>query len=379
VSRDPYEVLGVPPNADEKQVKTAFRSLARELHPDVNRHDPEAEEKFKEAAEAYEILSDPERREVYDRFGFAGLESRGYAPTAAGFGSFGDIFDAFFGGDPFGAFGGRFGRGGPGPVQGGDIAVEVEVSLEQAARGSTVDVQYDLVQPCERCRGNGAEPGTPIEDCPRCGGTGELRSVTRTAFGQLVRAQPCDACGGEGKVAVSPCGECGGRGRRAMRRRLGVEVPPGILDDQRIRLTARGHAGERGGPPGDLYVLVRVTEDERFLRDGNDLVSVVDVPAPDAALGTRVRVDTLDGEQEVEVPPGTQPGTVVVLRGQGMPTLGRGRRGDQRVVLNVVVPSRLSARQRELLEELRESLGDDNLRGAEEDSLLSKVRRALGG
>ena len=347
----------------------------------MNRHDPEAEEKFKEAAEAYEILSDADRRRIYDRFGFEGLESRGFAPSAAGFGSFSDIFDAFFGGDPFGAFGGRgFGRGGgPGPVHGGDIAVEVEVTLEQAARGAEVDVQYDAVQPCERCHGNGAEPGTPIETCPRCGGAGELRSVTRTAFGQLVRAHPCDHCGGEGKMAKTPCSECSGAGRRAVRRSLTVDVPAGILDEQRIRLTGRGHAGERGGPPGDLYVLVRIAADERFLRDGSDLVSVVDVSAPDAALGTRVAVSTLDGEEEIEVPAGTQPGTVVVLRGRGMPTLGRGRRGDQRVVLNVVTPGHLSKRQRELLEELRDSLTGENLRGAGEESLFAKVRRALGG
>ena len=376
---DPYEVLGVARDADAKEIKRAFRTLARELHPDVNRHDPEAEEKFKEAAEAYEILGDDERRGIFDRYGFEGLDSRGYAPTAAGFGSFADIFDAFFGGDPFGAFGGRggFGRG-PGPVHGGDVAVEVEVTLDQAARGAEVEVQYDAVQPCERCHGNGAEPGTPIEECPRCGGTGELRSVTRTAFGQLVRAHACDGCGGEGKVAATPCGECAGRGRRAVRRTLRVDVPAGILDEQRIRLTGRGHTGERGGPPGDLYVLVAVAEDERFLRDGNDLVTVVDVPAPAAALGTRVKVPTLDGEEEVEVPAGTQPGTVVALRGYGMPTLGRGRRGDQRVVLNVVIPGNLSRRQRELLEELRDSLGPDNLRNAREESLLTKVKRALG-
>ena len=279
--RDPYDVLGVGRDADERQIKRAFRALARELHPDVNSHDPEAEEKFKEAAEAYEILSDGERRATYDRFGFEGLDSRGFASSAQGFGSFADIFDAFFGGDPFGA---AFGRG-PGRVQGGDVAVAVEVSLEEAARGNTVDIAYDLVDTCERCGGSRAEPGTPVETCSRCGGAGRVRAVTRTAFGQLVREQACDVCGGEGRVPEEPCRECGGRGRRAVRRTLEVDVPAGIADEQRIRLAGRGHAGERGGPPGDLYVLVRVTEDERFVRDGNDLVTVVDVPAPAAALG----------------------------------------------------------------------------------------------
>jgi molecular chaperone DnaJ len=373
VRRDPYEVLGVPRDADEKQVKRAFRVLARELHPDVNSHDPEAEEKFKEAAEAYEILSDAERRATYDRFGFEGLDSRGFASTAHGFGSFADIFDAFFGGDPFGA---AFGRG-PGRVQGGDVAVAVEVSLEEAARGTTVDVAYDVVDTCERCGGSRAEPGTPVETCSRCGGAGRVRAVTRTAFGQLVREQACDVCGGEGRVPAEPCRECGGRGRRAVRRTLELDVPAGIADEQRIRLAGRGHAGERGGPPGDLYVLVRVTEDERFLRDGNDLVTVLDVPAPAAALGATLTVATLDGEERIEVAPGTQPGAVITLRGRGMPTIGRGHRGDQRVVLNVVIPRNLSGRQAELLQELRDSLTDENLREPAAESLVGKLKRAF--
>ena len=372
--RDPYEVLGVARDAKDTEIKKTFRRVARELHPDVNRHDPEAEEKFKEAAEAYEILSDAERRTTYDRFGFEGLDSRGYASQAHGFGSFADIFDAFFGGDPFGA---TFGRGGGGRIQGGDIAVEVEVSLADAARGKTVEVAYELVDTCEHCHGNGAEPGTPIEACPTCGGAGRVRAVTRTAFGQLVREQACETCGGEGRIPSEPCRECGGRGRRAVRKSLQVDIPAGIADEQRIRLSGRGHAGERGGPPGDLYVLVRVAEDERFLRDGSNLVTVVDVPAPAAALGTTVSVPTLDGDEEIEVAPGTQPGSVVTLKGRGMPTIGRGRRGDQQVVLNVVIPRNLSKRQTELLEELRTSLTAENLEERSDESLLSKVRRAL--
>jgi molecular chaperone DnaJ len=355
--RDPYEVLGVAREAGDGEIKKSFRRLARELHPDVNRHDPGAEEKFKEAAEAYEILSDAERRATYDRFGFEGLDSRGYASQAHGFGSFADIFDAFFGGDPF--------------------AVEVEVSLADAATGRTVEVAYELVDTCEHCHGNGAEPGTPIETCPTCGGAGRVRAVTRTAFGQLVREQACESCGGDGRIPSQPCAECGGRGRRAVRKTLEVDIPAGIADEQRIRLSGRGHAGERGGPPGDLYVLVRVAEDERFLRDGSNLVTVVDVPAPAAALGTTVTVPTLDGDEEVEVPAGTQPGTVVTLRGRGMPTVGRGRRGDQQVVLNVVIPRRLSGRQRELLEELHGSLTPENLEERADESLLSRVKRAL--
>ena len=381
MKRDPYDILGLSRQAGEADVKKAFRRVARELHPDVNRHDPKAEEKFKEAGEAYEILSDADRRATYDRYGHEGLRAGGYAPSGQGFGSVADIFDAFFGGgDPFG--GGFGGFGGPargGAVQGGDVAVHAEVSLEQAAAGAKVDVEYDLVAPCRRCRGNGAEPGTPIETCPRCEGTGHVRRVSRSAFGQVVRAQLCDACGGDGKAAREPCEECSGRGREVRRERLSVDVPAGIADGQRIRLSGRGHAGERGGPSGDLYVVVQVRDDERFLRDGDDLVTVLEVPFPDAALGTRMSVPTLDGEEEVEVPAGTQPGTVLTLRGKGMPSLRTGRRGDQRVVVNVVTPRRLSARQRELLRELADSVGEDNLRDSRDDeSLFARVRRAFG-
>jgi len=376
MKRDPYDVLGVPRDADETQVKKAFRKLARELHPDVNKHDPEAEEKFKQAAEAYEILSDSDRRAIFDRYGHEGLGARGFEPGFSGFGSFADIFDAFFGGgDPFGS---AFGAAAGGAVQGGDIAVSVEVSLVDAARGTEVTVEHEAVDTCEHCHGNGAEPGTPIKECERCGGAGQLRSVTRTAFGQLVRSHVCDACGGDGKIAVEPCSECGGRGRVARRRTLQVDIPAGIADEQRIRLTGRGHAGERGGRPGDLYVLVRVAPDERFVRDGNDLVSVIDLPAPQAALGARVSVLTLDGEEEVEIEAGTQPGTVITLRGKGMPSLRRGRRGDQRVVVNVMIPRKLSAEQRDLLERFSATLGEENLReDGSDESLFARVRRAL--
>jgi molecular chaperone DnaJ len=374
VRRDPYEVLGVARDAGETDVKKAFRRLARELHPDVNTHDPEAEEKFKEAAEAYEILADPERRATYDRYGFDGLDSRGFASAAHGFGSFADIFDAFFGGDPFGAFGGR---GATGRVQGGDVGVEVQISLEQAAQGATVQVAYDMVDACERCGGSRAEPGSDVHTCSNCHGAGRVRAVSRTAFGQLVREQVCEVCGGEGRVPSKPCTACSGRGRKAARKTLDVDVPAGIADEQRIRLTGRGHAGERGGPPGDLYVLVRVADDERFVRDGSDLVTVVDVAAPAAALGTTVSVPTLDGEEQIDVPAGTQPGTVVTLRGRGMPAIGRRGRGHQQVVLNVVVPRNLTERQRELLAELHDSLGEDNLREPAAESIVGKLRRAF--
>src|SRR3954453_15101515 len=315
--RDYYEVLGLERGASETEVKRAFRNLARELHPDVNRHDPAAEEKFKEAAEAYEVLSDPERRQTYDTFGQEGLRSGGWAPRSSGFGSIEDIFQAFFGG----AAGDVFGFGRSGPADGGDIGTAVEISLEEVLTGTEREVTFDAVGVCEHCNGNGAEPGTPIRTCERCGGAGQLRQVTRTAFGQLVRTQACDVCGGDGKIPETPCEVCGGRGRQATRKRLTVDIPAGIADEQRIRLTGRAHAGERGGPSGDLYVLVRVAEDDRFVRDGNDLVHVLDLPAPSAALGTTVPVPTLlNGDEDLKIPAGTQPGTVFTLRGQGMPS-----------------------------------------------------------
>jgi molecular chaperone DnaJ len=366
--RDPYEVLGVGRGASDQDIKKAFRQLAMELHPDVNAHDPDAEEKFKEAAEANEILSDPERRATYDRYGHDGLRSGGYAPNFDGFGSIADLFNAFFGG---GQSAGR-----AVPAQGADVAVAIELDLLEAANGAKVEVAYEAVDRCERCHGNGAEPGTPIETCERCGGAGQLQAVTRTLLGQMVRTMVCDECHGDGRVPTQPCRQCRGRGRVASKRKLEVEVPAGISDEQRIRLGGRGHAGEAGAPAGDLYVVVRVREDERFLREGDDLITALDVAAPLAALGGTLEVPTLEGSTSIELPAGTQPGEVLMLRGQGMPALRRSRRGDLRVVVNVVVPRRLSPEQRELMERLNDSLGEENLRSQE--SVFAKLRRALG-
>jgi molecular chaperone DnaJ len=369
--RDPYEVLGVERDADEQQIKKAFRRLARELHPDVNAHDPDAEEKFKEAAEAYEILSDEERRATYDRYGHEGLRSGGYAPNFDGFGSISDLFESFFGGGGGGGFGAR-----SGPMAGGDVAVAVEIDLLEAAHGATVEVSYEAIDRCEHCHGNGAEPGTPIKTCERCGGAGQLQAATRTPFGQMVRTVACDVCHGDGRVAEQPCRDCRGRGRRVAKRTIDVEVPAGIANGQRIRLGERGHAGEPGAPAGDLYVLVRVREDKRFVREGDDLITALDVAAPIAALGGSLEVPTLEDSAELELPAGTQPGEILTLRGEGMPALGRGRRGNLRVVVNVVIPRRLNEEQRGLLEQLRETLTEENLRS--DESIFSKLRRALG-
>ena len=375
--RDYYDVLGVERGADEAEIKKAFRRLARELHPDVNAHDPEAESKFKEAAEAYEVLSDGDKRRTYDAYGHDGLRSGGYSPHFEEFGSIGDLFSAFFGAGGFDAAFGHGRQGRAGAMQGGDVAVAAAIDLAEAAHGTRVEVAYDATVLCETCHGNGAEPGTPIVACPTCHGSGQIQRVARTRFGQLVRTAICDRCGGDGRVAEHPCGTCDGRGMEVRRQKVEVDVPPGIADGQRIRISARGHAGERGGPNGDLYVVVRVREDERFLRDAEDLITVVDVPAPLAALGTTIQVPTLEGDVPVEVPAGTQPGETIVLRGRGMPPLGRGRTGDLRVVVNVAIPRRLTAEQRDLLEKLAGTLTEDNLKS--DEGMFAKIKRALAG
>jgi molecular chaperone DnaJ len=363
--RDPYDVLGVSRDASEQDIKKAFRQLARELHPDVNAHDPEAEEKFKDAAEAYEILSDAERRATYDRYGHDGLRSGGFAPNFDAFGSISDLFNAFFGGGAQ-----------AGPAAGGDVAARAEIELLDAATGTRVAVSYDVIERCPRCHGNGAEPGTPIETCERCGGSGQLQAITNTPFGRMVRTMTCDVCHGDGRVPTDPCRECRGRGRLSRVRRLDVDVPAGIADGQRIRVGGQGHAGDAGAPAGDLYVFVSVNDDPRFVREGDDLITAVDVPAPLAALGASLDVPTLEGDASVDLPAGTQPGEVLRLRGKGMPSLRRGRHGDLRVVVNVIVPRRLTAEQRELAERLNDSLTEENLRSHE--SVFAKLRRALG-
>lgn len=367
---DYYEVLGVSRDASETEIKKAFRGLARELHPDVNDHDPDAEEKFKEAAEAYEVLSDADRRRTYDAHGHEGLRSGGFDPRA-GFGSIDDIFQAFFGG------GAGFGGGG-GPASGGDVAAAVEVELADVATGAPREVSFVAVTVCEHCHGNGAEPGTPIHTCERCGGAGQLRQVSQTPFGQMVRAVSCDVCHGAGKVPETPCGVCSGSGRSRGERSETVEVPAGIEDGQSLRVAGAGDAGEAGARAGDLYVEVRVAEDERFQRDGTDLITVVSIPATEAMLGTTVTVPTLEGEQEIELAAGTQPSHEEVLRGSGLPRLGGRRRGNQRVIVNVVVPTNLSEEQREVAERLDESLEEANLVPRQGEGIFSRVRRAFG-
>jgi molecular chaperone DnaJ len=367
LKRDYYDVLGVERGASDKQIKSAFRRLARELHPDVSDH-PEAQERFREAAEAYEVLSKPETRELYDRFGHEGLRTGGFRPSDFDFANIADLFSAFFGDDLFGGGGSRRSRG-------ADVMAEVELELEEAASGVKREVRIPVAVPCHTCGATGAAPGTTPKTCQSCGGSGRLQSVSSSIFGQFIRTQTCPQCHGTGEVVATPCPDCKGTRRRTEERALDVDVPPGIHDGQRIRLSGEGHAGELGGRAGDAYVLVHVRPDPRFVRDGNDIISTVDLTMPEAALGTQTTIPTLDGDVELEFKPGTQPGEIRVLRGKGMPVLQGFGRGDHRLLVNVAVPRNLSEEQRRLLEEFARVEHDANYKA--EEGFFEKLRAAF--
>jgi molecular chaperone DnaJ len=305
---------------------------------------PDAEHRFREVVEAYEVLSNSERRELYDRFGHAGLRSGGFQPSAFDLGSLSDLFSAFFGDDLFGV-------GGMGRARGADIAARVEIDLAEVATGTKREVPFGVAVPCDRCGGSGAEPDTPVRTCPTCGGNGRVRQVSRSVFGEFVRTGTCPTCSGSGKLIEQHCEQCDGAGRVIEERTLEVEIPAGIHDAQRIRLSGEGHAGALGARAGDVYVEVHVRPDERFVREGNDVYTTVDLTITQAALGTTLSVPTLEGDTELEFAPGTQPGEIVVLRGRGLPVLQGFGRGNQRVLVNVTVPRRLTEEQGRLLEE----------------------------
>lgn len=366
--RDYYELLGVPRTASEAEIKKAFRQLARRLHPDVS-DEPDAGERFRQVTEAYEVLSNAETRQLYDRYGHAGLRGGNFRPTHVDFGNLSDLFSAFFGDEFFG------GPARPRSARGGDIAAEVEIELAEAAHGTTRSVPFEVAVPCGACSGSGVEPGSPVTTCPTCAGSGRLQQVSRSIFGEFVRQQSCPQCGGVGTIVEQPCTACDGAGRVLERRELEVEIPAGIHDGQRIRLTGEGHAGVLGGRSGDVYVLVRVAPDARFVREGNDIFSTVDLTIVQAALGTTVTVETLEGPIEISFEPGTQPGEVRALKGKGMPVLQGFGRGDHRVLVNVAVPRRLSDEQRELLERFEQLAGEDTYRP--DEGFFEKLKSAF--
>ena len=365
--RDYYEILGLERTAEEIEIKKAFRRLARELHPDVSDH-PDAEHRFREVVEAYEVLSKPETRQLYDLHGHAGLRRGGFEPRFD-FGDLSDLFSAFFGDDLFGVGGARR------RPRGADIAAEVEIELVEAARGATKEVSFGVSAVCRVCGGDGAEPGTSPSTCPTCAGTGRLQEVSRTVFGEFVRSETCPQCGGSGHVVEHPCRECGGEGRVVQQRKLEVEIPLGIHDGQQIRVSGEGHAGRRGGRAGDIYVLVRVKPDRRFSREGNDLFSTVELTMTEAAVGKTVSVPTIDGDVELELEPGTQPGEIHLLRGRGMPVLQGFGRGDHRVLVNVTVPRQLDEEQRRLLEEFERRATDATYRT--DEGFFEKLKSAF--
>ena len=363
---DLYEILGVDRGASTEDIKKAFRNLARQYHPDAN-PDPGAEARFKEINAAYEVLSDPVKRQRYDTFGDASATG-----NFAGFGDLGDLMESFFGS----AFGRGRTRTRPGaPLRGDDLSLEIELTFEEAVFGVTRELTLAVMRACERCHGSACEPGTFKTRCDRCGGTGELRTVQRSILGQIVSSRTCGACDGAGEIPASPCTACRGRGLVEVSETVEVSVPAGVESGNTMRLDGRGAGGARGGPNGDLYVHLLVRPHDVFSREGNHLLCSLTVPFTTAALGAEVPVSTLDGEESLKIPAGTQPGTLLRLRGKGVPVLGSRGRGDLVVQVDVEVPTKLRGEERELLEKLAEVRGD----GTEDEpkGILGKIKDAL--
>jgi len=376
MKRDYYDVLGVRRDAEQSEIKKAFRKLARECHPDVNPGDAECEAQFKEAAEAYEVISDPDTRAAYDRYGFDGL--RGRQMTDFEHVGFNDLFNIFFGGgfdsvlrDAGGAWGAA--TGSAPPPRGEDVEATVELTFSEAVFGVSKEVEVRADAPCEECEGSGASPGTGRETCPQCHGSGRMREVSSLGgFGQFIRTSTCNVCRGRGSIVKEPCKKCRGAGRLRVARSVTVDIPAGIADGQRIRYNGDGGAGAQGGRSGDLYVAVGVQPHESLVRDGDDLIYRQDITMIEAALGTKAYVPALDGDIEMELPPGTQPGQTKVYRNRGVPVLQGSGRGDLKVVVNVLVPRQLSDDQREVLEQFAALTADTDYEP--DQGFLDKVR-----
>ncbi len=365
---DYYEQLGVSRDASAEAIKKAYRRLAREHHPDANPDDPEAEHRFKELASAYAVLSDPQKRSQYDRYGEAGV---GAGDPFAGGDGFGDIFETFFGSSS--PFGGQ--RAPSGPPPGPNVETSVRLEFADAVFGLTADVKGRTAVNCEVCEATGAAPGTSPTQCNTCGGTGEVRSVRNTLLGQMMTTGACHTCGGSGQLIAEPCDICKGDGRVITEREWEVEIPAGVEDGMSVRLSGEGAVGLRGGPPGDLLVRLRVKPHDTIERDGNDLILGLDIAATQAILGASIEVETLDGNEVIDIPRGTPSGKVFRIRGAGVPRLqGRGR-GDFLVVVNIEVPSKLDEESERLLRELAEHRGEEV--AAAPEGFMSKIRSAF--
>ncbi len=367
--RDLYEILGVERGASGEDIKKAYRGLARELHPDVNA-DPAAETRFKEIVGAYEILSDPQKRQQYDAYG------QGGGPAGFPFNDIQDIFDMFFGGQGFAGAGGvgtrRRGPRRTRTQRGEDLFIATALTFEEAAFGVQRELQVDRLTACESCMGVGAEPGTAPVACRTCGGAGETQQVRRSIFGTLMTAAPCQVCEGTGQEILDRCKTCGGDGRLVGKEAITVDLPAGVADGMELRVTGSGHAGRAGGPQGDLYVGIRVEPSEAFERHGQDLASILDISMTQAALGADLQIDTLDGPEHVKIEPGTESGTTLRIRGKGVPNLNRRGRGDLFVTVHVRVPADLSKVERKLLEQLAEIREE---RSSKKDPARAPLRR----
>lgn len=374
--KDYYEILGVPKDASQDEIKKAFRRLARKYHPDVNKS-ADASDNFKEINEAYEVLKDPQKRAQYDQFGHAGFEQNGFGPgDFGGFGNFGDfgggffddIFDSFFGG-------GFTKPSNKGPVRGADLRYDLEITLEEAAFGTEKEINIYRMEECRTCNGSGSKPGTSPKTCPHCGGTGQVKNIQNTAFGRFVNINTCDRCNGKGTIIEEPCITCHGTGKTKNNRKLQIKVPAGVDTGSRLRMSHEGEAGLRGGPPGDLYVVIHVKSHKHFIRDGSNLFYEAPIDFVQATLGDEIEVPTLEGKAKLKIPPGTQPETKFRLKSKGIKRLRGHGRGDLFVKVKVVIPKKLTEEQKELLKKFSKLSGGKT---KEQKGFFGKMKDAFG-